>query len=178
MRRDDFFMFDRRRKDRIIWRSSTLEGLLIETYVVNLMEENIAICRRYIMYRRVWIRYFVEKYRFGEISGEMVKNQRYFLIHRRYFPIHQRYGDKSPIFRDISNSQRGGQRATVQLQCSPAIVLLQCTLKNVFFFLLLKGLEPQTKGLGFSSSYHWGKFALVKCNALKIYIQSHHIKKI
>ena len=50
--------------------------------------------------------------------------------------------------------------------------------KSSLFFAIYWGLKPQTKGLGFSSSYHQGKFTLVKCNALKIYIQSHRIKKI
>ena len=55
-----------------------------------------------IVYRRVSTRYFIEKYRYGDISGFIVRNRR--------------FGDKSAIFPDISHGQRGStkvRRATV-----------------------------------------------------------------
>ena len=94
----------------------------------------------YIVYQRVWIRYFVDKYRFSEISGEIIKNQ-------RYFPIYRRYGDKSPIFRNILDSQRKVHVATVQLQYSP----LQCCYNapsKMSFFLAVKRTQTPNKRFG------------------------------
>ena len=47
-------------------------------------EENIAICRQYIVYREGLTRYFMEKYWSGDILGEIPQNWRYLVDFSRY----------------------------------------------------------------------------------------------
>ena len=89
-----------------------------------------AIYRRNIMYRWVSTRYFMEKYRSGDISGFLARNR----LFSRYIgdlAINRRF------FGDISR----GQRATVMLQS-----LLQC----LTFICCWEDLNPKPKGLGFT----------------------------
>ena len=63
-----------------------------------------------IVYRRVSTRYFIEKYRYGDISGFIPRNSRDILaINRRFFPIYRMVN--------------AGQRKSDALQCPPICLL-------------------------------------------------------
>ena len=97
------------------------------------MEEN-------IVYRWVSTRYFMEKYRSGDISGILARN-------RSFLAIYRWFGDKSPIFRRyIAWSTRVNESQT-PLQCRQrATVMLQC----LTFICCWEDLNPKPFGLGFT----------------------------
>ena len=114
-------------------------------------EQNVRIYRRYIVYRETLTRYFVEKNRRGEKSLKIDKKSsiyRHQAINRRFNekkrPKRKKIIEISAIFRPVN-----------ALQCSATVHSQKC-----LFFVPLKGFEPQTKGLGFSSSEHQGKLDL------------------
>ena len=102
------------------------------------MEENIAIFRLYIVYRRVSTRYFMEKYRSGDISG--------------FIAIYRWVGDISAIFLQyIAWSTRVNESQTRYSTRQRATVMLQCAFYNASTFVCCwEDLNLKPKGLGFT----------------------------
>nr|CAN61271.1 hypothetical protein VITISV_020533 [Vitis vinifera] len=88
-------------------------------------------------------RYFMEKYRSGDISGILARNWRFLAINRRFFG-------------DISRGQRGSTKVRPRYSAVNAPTRYSdATVPHLY--LLLRGFEPQTKRFGFHPLTTWAK---------------------
>ena len=81
---------------------------------------------------------------------------------------------------DISAGQHRSMRYNVPLQCTlvNALQCSACTLKNVSFLCHWGDSNPKQKVWNSAHQTTKANLPFIKCIALKIYIQSHHVKKI
>ena len=135
---DLFYNFMCHNTEGWIWKRHMLLTMCLMSQEVLGKEENVAIYRRNIVYRRVSTRYFMEKYRSDDISGFIARNRWFITIYRWFFF-------------DISRGQCGSTKvrpATVPINA------LQC----LHICLLPRGFEPQTKRFGIHPLTTWAKF--------------------
>ena len=95
-----------------------------------------AIYRRNIVYRWVSTRYFMEKYRSGDISGFLARNRLFLAIYR--------------WFGYISRGQRGSTKVRPATVSSTRYSDATVAATVPHLYLLLRGFEPQTKRFGFT----------------------------
>ena len=128
-----------------------------------------AIYRRYIMYWETSTRYLEEKNHWKSAKKSSIYQHQ---------AINRRFNGKKGSKRFFGRSMR-----VKALQCS-RYSKLQCTrynsaLSKMPFFCATEGIQTLTQKV-WGSAHQTTRASLpfVKCIALKIYIQSHHVKKI